>query len=152
MQDLLLDSAAPDRMQSAEALLGSQSSEDASTTEPLSWPAAHALAADGGEPRTSGRHAEEPVQQEGRVAELEGTVKVRSLLLLRQLQPGNLLPCACGGSCMHVQVLREKVKKLEQLVRLKDAKIQALQARPEAPGMGASSSWGMGSWEQPPAA
>ena len=152
MQSLLLEGAAPEHMQSAEATLDSQSSEDASTSEPLRWPAANAGAADGGELTTSGHQAEQLTQQGARVAELEGAVMVRPLLLLRH-------SCKLAGVCKrrlhacNVQALREKVKKLEQLVRLKDAKIQALLARPEAASTQLSSSWAVDhSWEQPPAA
>ena len=38
-------------------------------------------------------------------------------------------------SCMHMQIIETKVKKLEQLVRLKDAKIQTLISKTQAAGL-----------------
>ena len=66
-------------------------------------------------------------------------------------------PCAAAPKCacaaLAPQVLQAKVKKLEQLVRLKDARIQALLARMGDSGddmhAHTAGSWHVSSWEQP---
>lgn len=43
--------------------------------------------------------------------------------------------CSSQSSSMHMQIIETKVKKLEQLVRLKDAKIQTLISKMQAAGL-----------------
>lgn len=47
----------------------------------------------------------------------------------------NMTACLCKSNCMHMQIIETKVKKLEQLVRLKDAKIQTLISKMQAAGL-----------------
>lgn len=61
------------------------------------------------------------------------------LLLLWQLVTypvaAPAVECVLSLSCGCLQILETKVRKLEQLVRLKDAKIQTLMAKLQAAGM-----------------